>query len=555
MRISHSEKGYTLLFVLVTLSVLSVLALATIGISLQSSRLTEIRETDITVNQDAKNKLKEALLQLDAVTMKFDSNALFQLISKPTEFQPLLGNKIKIIDQFNQEKAPTNEVLLLWNKQQDNNVLKTLDLYIVSTIQKGDQPRIRKTYSQRVYLSAIPNFLYYVLGSSSKVTLQGSPYITGNIYSKQPLKVTATPDFRYKEVDDSLSETRKMYRNISAHPYVNGKIKVSTNEKSLLHCSDFLECQDTSNHSKVFRASGKTQLLAINDQFIDFDYLFSLNDFLSLPSPYNFHDGTLENVQSQLSTALSQNNFIPYIPKGFLDDLSKEKLVKSKNGEPVTIASNISTSLSSNAPLIIDGDLNIYSTGTSENPLIVSRPLIVNGDLLIQGHVEFSSIIFSLGKSTLQDAVIQKPQNSTNSLVLLSKGPVLINRINSFKPIQNSTANPLFDLEAFIYSDSPDITKIFGVGSTLSLKGGIFTKGELELNAYRGTFSKNDFTNRNDLIVEMVKGEQDDPATFKSDNADRLQLDYDASVLKSAGIMPKNKYVQLFVESPKIQIP
>lgn len=554
MKTSRSEKGYTLLFVLVTLSVLSVLALATIGISLQSSRLTEIRETDIAVNQDARNKLKEALVELDAFATRFDSNTLFQLIAQPAELQQKLGGTIKVIEQFKQETAPTNQVLLVWNKQQDNNVLKTLDLYIVSTMQKGDQPLIKKTYSQRVYLSAIPNFLYYVLGSSSKVTLQGSPYITGNIYSKERLKVTATPDFRYMGKDNRL-EKDELYKNTSAHPYVNGKIKISTTENSLLDCSDFPECQDISNYSKVFRTSGETQIMEMNDQFMNFDYLFALNDFLSLPSPFNFSDGTLENVQSQLSTALSENKFMPYVPTSFLDDLSKEQLIKPKEGNVVTVATNISSSVLNNVPLIIDGDLNIYSTGTSENPLVVSRPLVVNGDLLIQGHVEFSSTIFSLGKSTLQDAIIQKPQNSTNSLVLLSKGPVLINRINSFKPIKNSTTNPSFDLEAFIYSDSPEVTQIFGVGSTLSLKGGIFTKGDLELNAYRGTFSKSEFTDLNDLRVEMNKGQQGDPVTSKSDDADRLQLDYDASVLKSAGIIPKNKYVQLFVESPKIQNP
>lgn len=52
-----SEEGYTLLFVLVTLTVLSVLAVATIGISLQSTRLTEIRGTNIEVDSATQNEL------------------------------------------------------------------------------------------------------------------------------------------------------------------------------------------------------------------------------------------------------------------------------------------------------------------------------------------------------------------------------------------------------------------------------------------------------------------------------------------------------------------
>ncbi len=549
MKSFRSEKGYTLLFVLVTLSVLSVLALATIGISLQSSRLTEIRESDIAINQDANNKLKEAIAELDSLTQEVDSVSLFNLISNPMKFQQKLGRNIKVIEQFQQNTVPTNQVLLLWNKQENSDVIKTLDLYIVSTIQKGDQPILRKTYSQRIYLSAIPNFLYYVLGSSAQVTLQGAPHISGNIYSKDPLKVTATPDFRYKEeIDETTIKGSPMYQNISAHPYIQGKIKIASSTSKLLDCRDFLECQNPTP-SSVFRPSGNTQLMTMRDQFIDFDYLFALNDFLSLNSSIQFIDGDLKSVQTQLSEGLKQNNLIAYPVESFLDDFSQKRLIKPQSGtNTVTIATNILSNSSNNVPLIIDGNLNISSTGTSENPLIVSRPLIVNGDLLVQGNVEFSSTIFSVGDSILQDATIQKPTNSSNSLVLLSKGSVLINRVNSFKPKNSSS----IDLEAFIYSDSTEVTKVFGVGSTLSLKGGIFTKGNLELNAYRGIFSKDDFIDREALIKAMIEGEKNDQSTSTSDDADRLQLVYDASVLKSAGLIPKNKFSQIFVESPKV---
>ena len=549
MKSFRSEKGYTLLFVLVTLSVLSVLALATIGISLQSSRLTEIRESDIAINQDANNKLKEAIAELDSLTQEVDSVSLFNLISNPMKFQQKLGRNIKVIEQFQQNTVPTNQVLLLWNKQENSDVIKTLDLYIVSTIQKGDQPILRKTYSQRIYLSAIPNFLYYVLGSSAQVTLQGAPHISGNIYSKDPLKVTATPDFRYKEeIDETTIKGSPMYQNISAHPYIQGKIKIASSTSKLLDCRDFLECQNPTP-SSVFRPSGNTQLMTMRDQFIDFDYLFALNDFLSLNSSIQFIDGDLKSVQTQLSEGLKQNNLIAYPVESFLDDFSQKRLIKPQSGtNTVTIATNILSNSSNNVPLIIDGNLNISSTGTSENPLIVSRPLIVNGDLLVQGNVEFSSTIFSVGDSILQDATIQKPTNSSNSLVLLSKGSVLINRVNSFKPKNSSS----IDLEAFIYSDSTEVTKVFGVGSTLSLKGGIFTKGNLELNAYRGIFSKDDFIDREALIKAMIEGEKNDQSTSTSDDADRLQLVYDASVLKSAGLIPKNKLSQIFVESPKV---
>ncbi|MGA9232398.1 MAG: type II secretion system protein, partial [Exiguobacterium oxidotolerans] len=202
-----SEEGYTLLFVLVTLTVLSVLAIATIGVSLQSTRLTEIRGTNIEVDTATQNQLDQAIA------------ALQQLVAKTSQENPTSSSKELFADIPNEiilplkTSAPLVEVQL--NEAASNVRVKAFDLTAHVEETKGDQPTVKKTYTQRVYLSAIPSFLYYTLGSDNQVILNGAPRIEGNVFSREALKVSATPNFIYNGQPGH-------YTDKSAHPYIDG---------------------------------------------------------------------------------------------------------------------------------------------------------------------------------------------------------------------------------------------------------------------------------------------------------------------------------------------
>jgi hypothetical protein len=71
----------------------------------------------------------------------------------------------------------------------------------------------------------------------------------------------------------------------------------------------------------------------------------------------------------------------------------------------------------------------------------------------------------------------------------------------------------------------------------MNVRGGIFTKGELEVNAYRGKLSlpENAF-----------------PANVTELEASRLRMAYDATVLNNpTALLPLNRAVELYVETPK----
>ncbi|HAK99754.1 MAG TPA: type II secretion system protein, partial [Exiguobacterium sp.] len=205
-----SEQGYTLLFVLVTLTVLSVLAVATIGISLQSTRLTEIRETDIDVETTTQNDLDLAVASLQNIVSKTTGT------SPTTSSQALFENIDNSIVLPLKTIVPNVTVKL--NETASNVRVKALDLTATVSKQKGDQPAIKKTYRQRVYLSAIPSFLYYTLGSDDQVILNGAPLIEGNIFSRNALQATATPIFKYNDEDG-------IFTNTKALPYIAGQVR------------------------------------------------------------------------------------------------------------------------------------------------------------------------------------------------------------------------------------------------------------------------------------------------------------------------------------------
>ncbi|WP_214846744.1 type II secretion system protein [Exiguobacterium sp. s193] len=523
-----SEEGYTLLFVLVTLTVLSVLAIATIGVSLQSTRLTEIRGANIKVDTATQNELDQAIA------------ALQKIVATTSNATPTSSSKQLFADIPNQIVLPLTtsapNVTVEVNEDDSNARVKALDLTAHVEETKGDQPTVKKAYTQRVYLSAIPSFLYYTLGSDNQVVLNGAPRIEGNVFSREALKVSATPNFVYN------GQTGR-YTDKLAHPYIDGQVRVfQPQNEPLLACDDFLPCDQT-----VFDPAVKTALVSTKDTLVPFDFEFALNDFLDIPS--NISLATLSDyLKDQMSPPIERS----VLTGPFLNELStKKQIIVPSPAEQSTVTITDDIVKESPEPLIIDGNLTISSLNPITQPLEIKRPIVVLGNLLIRGNVSFATTMFSTGSSRLDDANIQGITSSTNqnTLILLSKGTLTINRVNKFSTPKTDAP----DMNAFLYSDATSLNRIYSVGSTMNLQGGIFTKGQLEVNAYRGQLDlpENQFPQDVTALEELM-------ALKKSAEAEksRLRLKYDASVLKNpTAMLPLSRAVKMYVETPKRTMP
>lgn len=124
--------------------------------------------------------------------------------------------------------------------------------------------------------------------------------------------------------------------------------------------------------------------------------------------------------------------------------------------------------------VIINGDLKLVNSDPS-NWITIQANLLVMGDLYIEGNVKFDSTLYTLGETKIINASISGKDEK--ELVVISKGPVLLNRVDEFK--EKAT-----NLQAFFYTDST--AELYGVGSIFSLNGGFFAKGTLTINAVVG---------------------------------------------------------------------
>ena len=83
----------------------------------------------------------------------------------------------------------------------------------------------------------------------------------------------------------------------------------------------------------------------------------------------------------------------------------------------------------------------------------------------------------------------------------------------------------------------------------MNVRGGIFTRGELEVNAYRGKLDleEKDFPAN---VTELEKLMLINKSSGFEDS--RLRMEYDATLLKNpTALLPLNRAVQLYVETPK----
>lgn len=170
---------------------------------------------------------------------------------------------------------------------------------------------------------------------------------------------------------------------------------------------------------------------------------------------------------TRLSTSAIYNGSL------YLDDVTLTNVTDISKGSS---GQNDNSSERPSNWLIINGDLKIDNNSTDPGKLVtIQANLLVTGDLYIEGNVQFDSTLYTLGKTDIVNASISGKDQK--ELVVISKGPVLLNRVDEFK--EKAT-----ELQAFFYTDST--AELYGVGSIFSLNGGFFAKGTLTINAVVG---------------------------------------------------------------------
>lgn len=542
------EEGYVLVLVLVTMAALAVLSLAAMQVNLATNKLTVIRTEDTQLNEDAKSALR---LIADEVRTQFP---LHEEAEVPTHMESEVAfqtavQSLLVRDEPFTDLTTDSEVRYSIDLKKDalDTTIQTapfttiLQVNVTASRQVNpEQPALTVEYTQDLYLTALPSFLYYVLGSDQQLDVNGMPTIQGNIYSGGPL--TFMRDANYQ-----LGSERLTIQNLdSSRFHLDGRIDLSDQGS----CTS---CQQENYFTAGDEKAGEMADVGVSpSSFSPFQYDYSIIEFLNrrldTPLAYTndvdskiFEEGLirstnqvfeLERVLSEDGTSIIERptSYLRADAYNALTDPTIVTLPDAISDRAMYVTESITES---NAPLLFDGDVVIESI----DELTIARPLIVRGNLTIRGNISFNSTVYTLGDTFIDRAnILPIDANKGNSLILLSKGKILLNRINEFV---NSTPTTL---QAFMYSDSEEVTKVYAVGSILEINGGLYSKGPLEVNVFRGEFNGgSDLSPAENFDQQIPRHE----ARYS-----RLKLTYNDAVFNQLETLPITNQLQFFVSHP-----
>lgn len=541
------EDGYVLVLVLVTMAALAVLSLAAMQVNLATNKLTIIRTEDTQLNEDAKSALR---LIADEVRTQFplhgDTEVLPHMESEAA-FQSKVQSLIVSNEPFTAltTDSEVHYSIELKRDATDTEVLTApfttiLQVNVTASRQVNpEQPELSVEYTQDLYLTALPSFLYYVLGSDEQLDVNGMPTIQGNIYSGGSLAFKRQANFQ-------LDGVAKQIENVdSSRLHLNGRI-------DLVDLNDCLSCQQENYFTTGMGQAGEKADAGVSpSRFSPFQYEYSIIEFLNrrldTPLTYTnnidskiFEEGLIRSTNQvfELERVLSEDGgSIIERPTSYLradaynafTDPTIMTLPEAISDRAMYVTESITES---NAPLLFDGDVVIESL----KKLTIARPLIVRGNLTIKGNVSFSSTVYTLGDTFIDRAnILPIDADNGNSLILLSKGKILLNRINEFDDTPTT-------LQAFMYSDSNEPTYVYAVGSILEVNGGLYSKGPLEVNVFRGTFNGGEGVSPAENFDRQVPAHEAEKS--------RLKLTYNDSVFNQLETLPVTNQLQFFVSHP-----
>ncbi|MDA5560300.1 hypothetical protein PJK55_06085 [Exiguobacterium sp. MMG028] len=543
------EDGYVLVLVLVTMAALAVLSLAAMQVNLATNKLTVIRTEDTQLNEDAKSALR---LIADEVRTQFPLHGDMELPDH-MESEAAFNSKVQsliVSDEPFTALTTDSEVRYSIELKRDSTDTEVQTAPFTTILQVNvtasrqvnpEQPELSVEYTQDLYLTALPSFLYYVLGSDEQLNVNGMPTVKGNMYSNGPL--TFNRDANYQ-----LGSERLTIENLnSSRFHLDGRIDLS-NQGSCTSCQ-----QENYFTAGDEEAGEKADVGVSPSSFSPFQYDYSIIEFLNrsldpkLAYTRNieskiFEDGLIASTDDvfELERILSEDGAsiidrpTPYLNADAYNRLSEPTILKRPDlilDRPMYVTESITES---NAPLLFDGDVVIESI----DELTIARPLIVRGNLTIRGNVSFNSTVYTLGDTFIDRAnILPIDEEKGNSLILLSKGKILLNRINEFD-------NTPTTLQAFMYSDSEEVTKVYAVGSILEINGGLYSKGPLEVNVFRGKFAVAEGLSPK----EYFDNANYSPAQGAADS--RLKLTYNDAVFNQLETLPITNQLQFFVSHP-----
>jgi hypothetical protein len=490
-----NEKGYSLVVTLLIITIFFILGLTILSVAIYQARFTEVRVEDVESFYEATNAIEETIAEMKTRIEDFDMS---------TED---LDSKLDIEGLQNRYGVKIEDVTSNYIEANYQKKLLFTRVYIISyNIKDKDSQKTYKTVERRVIVTSTPSFLKYALGSQENVVLNGGAYIEGNIYAGKNAYMTNVAN--YIDFDNNeYMEPTSFPTSKNSVLFVNGSYNSCNHEKA--SCYEFVGerfLMSKENYSDE-RQPQDLSIQKEREEFIDVDFEWTVKDKLlnaagetfneerkykSIAELFDELENKFDNVDFESVSELQQK----------INSTDQSIILRPKNSSEISLGGEGEESNSKEQELnlrdrwlIVDGDL--FLNGINEPITIKRGNIIVFGHLSISGDVKLDSTVYVFGpldspnnpgRTLIYDANI----TGDKVVVLLSRGPLEIARINEFENNFSQTPN----LKGYFYTESN--ATVYAVGSYINIEGGLFARGDtsstapdfdvsgLVINAYRG---------------------------------------------------------------------
>jgi hypothetical protein len=480
-----NEKGYSLVVTLLIITIFFILGLTILSVAIYQARFTEVRVEDVESLHEATQAIEETIAEMKVKINDFELSTPEKLDMQLNTLIPGLQQRYGVDIEDVTDDYKINRAKLFTR------------VYLIS------KPHGSKTVEKRVILTNTPSFLKYAIGSTKDVILNGGAYIDGNIYAGGNAYVTNVANY----IDNSkkyMEQTSFPTTSKTSVLFVNGSYYSCDHENGARACYNIADNyfqRLMANYSNDVRFQSQApSIQKEREEFIDVDFEWTVKDKLlnaaGIETFSQEYETYIDKSISQLFHEL-QDRFAVFDSVSSLQeniDSTNQSIILQSEDSSLFFLEQGELDLQDKW-LIVNGDLFL---GNSVNtPTKVRGNIIVLGNLIISGDIQLDSTIYVLGRTRIYIANIAGWNNK--EVVLLSKGPLEIARINEF---ENNFSFDQPNLKGYFYTDSNAV--LYAVGSYINIQGGLFAQGnELEfapdsdvsglvINAYRGAAVKQD---------------------------------------------------------------
>jgi hypothetical protein len=506
-----NEKGYSLVVTMLIITIFFLLGLTILSVAIYQARFTEVRVEDVESFHEATQAIEEAIAEMKARIDDFDMSTKD------------LDRKLDIEGLQNRYGVKIEDVTSNYIKASYQKKLLFTRVYIISyDIKDKDSQKTYKTVERRVILTNTPSFLKYALGSQENVVLNGGAYIEGNIYAGKNAYMTNVANYIDIDNPNEYMEQTSFPAMKNSVLFVNGSYSSCDHKKA--PCYRF-DGERFFMHKENYSDERQSQDLSIqneSEEFIEVDFEWTVKDKLlnaagigTFDQKQNYNDYIQKSINQLFDELKLEGRFdnvdfesVSELQKK-IDSTDQSIILRPKDSSEISLDGGVLDL--QKKWLIIDGDLVLKAN----KPITIKEGnIIVFGDLKIFGigkdkknkNIDLDSTVYVFGRRDLNvpghTLIYNVNITGDKEVVLLSRGPLEIARINEFENNFSQTPN----LKGYFYTESN--ATVYAVGSYINIEGGLFARGDtsstapdfdvsgLVINAYRGHVGQEPQENR-----------------------------------------------------------